>query len=128
MRADQDDDRPSESAHAGGLDAEATVRESVAGDSQSIELGGVTVQVGSYLERFLFDLFPLAGRAEVHEVRREWEFAPVKNAEGVDSLVSARVMVAAEVLRWHAERGLAAPDEPALRPLEVDGGSEYVGL
>jgi len=79
------------------------------------------------LERFLFDLFPLAGRAEVHEVRREWEFAPVKNAEGVDSLVSARVMVAAEVLRWHAERGLAAPDEPALRPLEVDGGSEYVG-
>ena len=79
------------------------------------------------LERFIFDLFPLAERAEVHEVRREWEFAPVKNAEGVDSLLTSRVMVAAEVRRWHEERGLEAPDAPSLRPLELDGGSEYVG-
>lgn len=73
------------------------------------------------LERFIFDLFPEADRAEVHEVRREWEFAPVKNAEGVDSLVTARVLVDAEVRRWHAARGLEAPAQPSLQPLVMDG-------
>ena len=73
------------------------------------------------LERFIFDLFPEAGRAEVHEVRREWEFAPVKNAEGVDSLTTARVLVDSEVRRWHQSRGDEAPEPPSLRPLEIDG-------
>ena len=79
------------------------------------------------LERFLFDLFPLAKRAEVQEVKREWEFSPVKNAEGVDSLLTARVMVAAEVRRWHEERDLSLPEALPLRPLDLDGGREYVG-
>ncbi len=74
------------------------------------------------LERFLFDLFPLAERAEVQEVERAWEFAPVKNASGADSLVSARLLVDAEVRRWHAERGLPAPrTAPALEPRVMDG-------
>jgi len=73
------------------------------------------------LERFIFDLFPEAPRAEVHEVRREWEFAPVKNAEGVDSLITARVLVEAELRRWHDARELAVPEAPALRPREMDG-------
>ena len=79
------------------------------------------------LERFIFDLFPMARRAEVQEVKREWEFAPVKNAQGVDSLLTARVMVAAEVRRWHEERGLPLEGDASLRPRELDGGSEYVG-
>ena len=79
------------------------------------------------LERFIFDLFPLAKRAEVQEVKREWEFAPVKNAEGVDSLLTARVMVAAEVRRWHEDLGLAYDGEGSLRPAELDGGREYAG-
>jgi UDP-N-acetylglucosamine/UDP-N-acetylgalactosamine diphosphorylase len=76
------------------------------------------------LERFIFDLFPLAARAEVHEVERAFEFAPVKNATGVDSLESARALVAAEVRRWHRQAGLPEPAEPSLRPLDIDGGLE----
>lgn len=72
------------------------------------------------LERFLFDLFPAAERAEVHEVKREWEFAPVKNARGADSLATARVLVEAEVRRWHRARGLPEPERASLRPLELD--------
>jgi UDP-N-acetylglucosamine/UDP-N-acetylgalactosamine diphosphorylase len=79
------------------------------------------------LERFIFDLFPLATRAEVQEVKREWEFAPVKNATGVDSLLTARVMVAAEVRRWHEEQDLSFDGSGALRPGELDGGREYTG-
>lgn len=71
------------------------------------------------LERFLFDLFPQAGRAEVHEVDRAREFAPVKNATGRDSLVSARLLVDAEVRRRYRDGGLAEPETPALRPREI---------
>jgi ATP-binding cassette subfamily F protein uup len=37
------------------LDDEGTVRENVAGDRGSIEIAGESMQIGSYLERFLFD-------------------------------------------------------------------------
>jgi len=77
---------------------------------------------GVKLERFLFDLFPQAARAEVQEVKREWEFAPVKNASGADSLVTARVLVDAEIRRWMDERGLPVPDTtPPLEPRRMDG-------
>ncbi len=77
------------------------------------------------LERFLFDVFPHAERVEFHEVPREWEFAPVKNATGADSLVSARLLVETEVLRWHRLRGLPEPTNPVLRPLELDGAEAH---
>jgi len=73
------------------------------------------------LERFIFDLFPKAARAEVQEVQREWEFAPVKNAEGRDSLITARVLVEAEVRRWYQLSDREAPEVPSLRPREWDG-------
>lgn len=82
---------------------------------------------GVKLERFLFDLFPHAERVEFHEVPREWEFAPIKTASGPDSLVRARLMVEAEVRRWHRERGLGEPEAPALRPLELDGAEPHDG-
>lgn len=75
---------------------------------------------GVKLERFLFDVFPLAQRVEVHEVARAREFAPIKNAEGADSPASARALVEAEVRRWHRRRGLPLTGTPSLRPLEVD--------
>jgi ATP-binding cassette subfamily F protein uup len=37
------------------LDNDATIRDAVAGDSENLTLGGQTLRVGSYLERFLFD-------------------------------------------------------------------------
>lgn len=76
-------------------------------------------------ERFLFDVFPEAPRVEVHEVQRAWEFAPIKNAAGVDSLESARQLVEAEVLRWHNERGLEVRLPVALRPLDLDGAEAF---
>lgn len=42
------------------------------------------------LESFIFDYFPLAEQATVLSVEREDEFAPVKNKEGQDSVISAR--------------------------------------
>lgn len=72
-------------------------------------------------ERFLFDLFPLLARVEVHEVLREREFAPLKNATGEHTPDEARALVAAEVKRWHAARGLPAPASPELRPLTLFG-------
>ena len=82
---------------------------------------GVAQQDGIKLERFLFDVFPEAARLEVHEVRREWEFAPVKNASGVDSADSSRLLVDAELRRWHGALDLPPPAAPSLQPLVLDG-------
>ena len=38
-----------------GLDPNTSVRDAVAGEASEVELGGERIQVGSYLERFLFD-------------------------------------------------------------------------
>lgn len=46
------------------------------------------------LERLAVDLIKLMGTCIAVEVDREKEFAPVKNAEGVDSVVSARALLA----------------------------------
>jgi UDP-N-acetylglucosamine/UDP-N-acetylgalactosamine diphosphorylase len=84
--------------------------------------GGIVVPEApnaTKFERFIFDLFPLADRVEVHEVVREREFAPVKNASGVDSPETARALVAAEVRRWYEERGRTPPDPPSLQPLAM---------
>jgi UDP-N-acetylglucosamine/UDP-N-acetylgalactosamine diphosphorylase len=66
---------------------------------------------GWKLERFVFDLLPHAPRAEVHEVAREREFAPIKNATGEDSLESARALVEAE-----ARRQAQSPESPDTIP------------
>jgi UDP-N-acetylglucosamine/UDP-N-acetylgalactosamine diphosphorylase len=79
------------------------------------------------LERFLFDLFPLAPRPTVHEVDRRREFAPVKDAAGDDSPESARAAVAEEVRRWHREARVALPAAPSLRPLSADGPEDLRG-
>ena len=77
------------------------------------------------LERFIFDILPEAKTLEVHEVCRAWEFAPVKNATGVDSLQSAQELVGAEVLRWHNALGRAPRFPLALRPRELDGAEPH---
>jgi UDP-N-acetylglucosamine/UDP-N-acetylgalactosamine diphosphorylase len=86
---------------------------------------GIVSEAGIKLERFLFDVFPEAPRLEVHEVRREWEFAPVKNATGVDSADSARLLVDAELRRWYAALDRPVPEVPSLHPLELDGAEPW---
>lgn len=45
------------------------------------------------LETFIFDALPYAKNPVILEAKRELEFAPVKNPEGVDSVISCRKMM-----------------------------------
>jgi UDP-N-acetylglucosamine/UDP-N-acetylgalactosamine diphosphorylase len=58
---------------------------------------------GVKFETFVFDALPLADASVTMEVRREEEFAPVKNATGIDSARSAR-----QLLSDYAARRLTA--------------------
>ncbi|MEP0846762.1 MAG: UDPGP type 1 family protein [Phycisphaerae bacterium] len=74
------------------------------------------------LELFVFDAIPLARNPLVLFTRREEEFSPVKNADGVDSPATARRDLVRRAARWFEACGLAvprAPDgEPAV-PIEI---------
>jgi UDP-N-acetylglucosamine/UDP-N-acetylgalactosamine diphosphorylase len=65
------------------------------------------------MEMFVFDALGFAERVVTQEVRRESEFAPVKNAEGEDSPATAREALSAQARRWMAAAGLAVPSGPA---------------
>lgn len=67
-------------------------------------------------ERFVFDALPLAGRWLAVEVDRADEFAPLKNATGVDSSESVRAALSMLAGKWMEAAGLEAP---AGTPLEV---------
>ena len=56
---------------------------------------------------FVFDALPFAKNALVVETRREDDFSPVKNAEGVDSPKTAREDLLRQYVRWL--RGAGAP-------------------
>ena len=58
----------------------------------------VTVE-GIKRERFVFDVIPEARNIAL-EIDRSHEFAPVKNATGIDSAESARVLMSGEYARW----------------------------
>jgi len=64
------------------------------------------------LEQFVFDALAHASRTVTQEVRREDEFAPVKNAEGADSPGTARAALVAQAKRWMVAAGLAVPAGP----------------
>jgi UDP-N-acetylglucosamine/UDP-N-acetylgalactosamine diphosphorylase len=58
-------------------------------------------------ERFVFDALPLTESSVTLAVRREEEFAPVKNAEGSDSPETARAALTNRARRWCEEAGLS---------------------
>ena len=60
-------------------------------------------------EKFVFDALPLAERWALMEVRREDEFAPVKNREGQDSPATARRAMLERWSRWLEAAGCALP-------------------
>lgn len=64
------------------------------------------------LEAFVFDVLPLANHAMLLEVSRADEFAPVKNATGVDSLESSRVLQNERAARWLEAAGVTVPRNP----------------
>lgn len=61
------------------------------------------------LEAFVFDALPLAERSLVVEVRREDEFAPIKNASGEDSPLSSSAAQTAQFACWLEQAGVAIP-------------------
>lgn len=61
------------------------------------------------LETFIFDALPMAKKTMILEAKREDEFSPVKNPEGVDSIVSCRAMLVDRDSRWLDKAGLRIP-------------------
>lgn len=65
------------------------------------------------LEAFVFDAIPLAESSIVYETNRIEEFAPIKNAEGVDSARSSRAIQSERNARWLEKRGVVIPRDAA---------------
>ncbi len=61
------------------------------------------------LERFVFDALPLAERVVLLRGERGECFSPVKNAEGDDSVATARRDMSRRAARWLRAAGIAVP-------------------
>jgi len=68
------------------------------------------------LERFVFDALPLCEASIVYETDRIEEFAPIKNATGVDSVESSRVIQTLRASRWLAAHGVRIATDAAGNP------------
>jgi UDP-N-acetylglucosamine/UDP-N-acetylgalactosamine diphosphorylase len=67
---------------------------------------------GIKLETFIFDALPMASKSVILETERSEEFAPVKNAKGVDSVDTAREMMIARAVSWLESAGITIPRKP----------------
>jgi UDP-N-acetylglucosamine/UDP-N-acetylgalactosamine diphosphorylase len=61
------------------------------------------------LETFVFDALPLAGKSIILEIDRDEQFAPIKNASGVDSLQSSQQLQIERACRWMENAGVSVP-------------------
>jgi UDP-N-acetylglucosamine/UDP-N-acetylgalactosamine diphosphorylase len=64
---------------------------------------------GVKLESFVFDALPLAKKSIILQTIRSEEFAPAKNATGVDSAESARQMMIDRSAAWLESAGVKVP-------------------
>jgi UDP-N-acetylglucosamine/UDP-N-acetylgalactosamine diphosphorylase len=67
---------------------------------------------GIKLESFVFDALPLASKSIILETVRSQEFAPTKNAAGIDSVETTRQMMVARAADWLASAGITIPKKP----------------
>ncbi|MHC4691399.1 MAG: UTP--glucose-1-phosphate uridylyltransferase [Planctomycetota bacterium] len=67
---------------------------------------------GIKLETFIFDAIPMASKSVILETERSEEFAPVKNATGVDSVGTASGMMIARAVSWLESAGIRVPRKP----------------
>lgn len=79
---------------------------------------------GLKFETFVFDALPRARRSLCVETAREAEFAPIKNLHGVDSLDSARELLAAEHRRWLERCGIEVQGEVEVSPAAALDGQD----
>jgi UDP-N-acetylglucosamine/UDP-N-acetylgalactosamine diphosphorylase len=61
------------------------------------------------LETFIFDALPFAEKTMILEAKREDEFSPVKNPDGIDSAVSCRKMLVDKDVRRLEKAGVVIP-------------------
>ncbi|MFI4911718.1 MAG: UTP--glucose-1-phosphate uridylyltransferase [Sedimentisphaeraceae bacterium JB056] len=64
---------------------------------------------GVKLETFVFDALPLSEKSVILETLREEEFAPVKNAEGLDSPAVTKQMMTDRAAKWIEVAGVSVP-------------------
>jgi UDP-N-acetylglucosamine/UDP-N-acetylgalactosamine diphosphorylase len=76
-------------------------------------------------ERFIFDALEFAEECAFVEVRRDSEFAPVKNAEGDDSPESARRLMQRRWLQWLQQAGAEVRMPRDFRAPQVEISSLY---
>jgi UDP-N-acetylglucosamine/UDP-N-acetylgalactosamine diphosphorylase len=67
---------------------------------------------GVKLESFVFDALPLASKSIILETLRDEEFAPTKNATGVDSVITSRQMLITRAASWLESAGVKIPRKP----------------
>ena len=73
------------------------------------EHGNQIESEGIKLESFVFDGLPLASNSIILQILRSEEFAPTKNATGIDSAVSARQMMVDRAAHWLESAGVTVP-------------------
>lgn len=61
------------------------------------------------LEAFVFDAIPLAESSIVYETNRNEEFAPIKNAKGIDSVTSSQQLQTQRAANWLKSYGVEIP-------------------
>ncbi len=64
---------------------------------------------GIKLESFVFDALPLASKSIILQTVRSEEFAPTKNATGIDSAETTRQMIVARAASWLKSAGISVP-------------------
>jgi UDP-N-acetylglucosamine/UDP-N-acetylgalactosamine diphosphorylase len=77
---------------------------------------------GLKFETFVFDALGLARKTYCLEVEREAEFAPIKNAVGVDSAESSSDLQSRSAARWLEAAGVRVPrraDGAPVQPIEI---------
>jgi len=67
---------------------------------------------GIKLESFIFDALSLCSKSIILQTLRSEEFAPVKNAVGVDSVETTRQMMVARAADWLESAGVTVPRKP----------------
>ncbi len=96
---------------------------------------------GVKLESFIFDAVPMASHSIILDIDRAEQFAPTKNATGVDSAESCRAMMVERAAHWLEAAGIKVPRKAdgtcdcliemapsfALEPADVKAKRDQVG-
>lgn len=75
-----------------------------------------TANNGVKLEKFVFDALSLCRGSIVYEADRVEEFGPIKNATGVDSVVTSKALQTERAARWLEARGVKVPRSAEGKP------------